>query len=78
LAEVESHLYGPDAHYYFNDVIDADDPRIAFYRLSLDRKRDLIDSMVSVTIMPIGHGGSKVFDPLMVEILPRNGFVCRP
>jgi hypothetical protein len=34
--------------------------------------------MVTVTIMPIGHGGNKVFDPLMVEVLPRNGFVYRP
>jgi hypothetical protein len=28
--------------------------------------------------VPIGHGGSKVFDPLMVEIVPRNGVVFRP
>jgi DNA invertase Pin-like site-specific DNA recombinase len=78
LANVESQLYGPDAHRYFGDVIDADDPRAAFKKLPLDRKRALIESMVTVTIMPIGHGGNKVFDPLMVEILPRNGFVYRP
>jgi hypothetical protein len=78
LAKVESQLYGPDAHRYFGDVIDADDPRAAFHKLPLDRKRALIEAMVTVTIMPIGHGGSKVFDPLMVEILPHNGFVCRP
>jgi DNA invertase Pin-like site-specific DNA recombinase len=78
LADVESQLYGPDPHRYFGDVIDAHDPRAAFHKLPIDRKRALIEAMVTVTIMPIGHGGSKVFDPLMVEILPRNGFVCRP
>jgi DNA invertase Pin-like site-specific DNA recombinase len=78
LADVESQLYGPDGHRYFGDVIDAGDPRAAFHKLPLDRKRELIEAMVTVTIMPIGHGGSKVFDPLMVEILPHNGFVCRP
>jgi hypothetical protein len=78
LADVESQLYGPHAHRYFSDVIDAGDPRAAFHKLSLDQKRDLIEAMVTVTIMPIGHGGNKVFDPLMVEVLPRNGFVCRP
>ncbi|AGB26955.1 site-specific recombinase, DNA invertase Pin (plasmid) [Mycobacterium sp. JS623] len=78
LADVESQMFGPDAHRYFGDVIDADDPRVAFRELPLDRKRALIETMATVTIMPIGHGGTKVFDPLMVEILPRNGFVCRP
>jgi DNA invertase Pin-like site-specific DNA recombinase len=78
LVDVESQLYGPHAHRYFSDVIDADDPRVAFHKLSLDQKRELIEAMVTVTIMPIGHGGSKVFDPLMVEVLPRNGFVFRP
>jgi hypothetical protein len=78
LADVELQLYGPDPHRYFGDVIDARDPRAAFHKLPLDRKRELIEAMVTVTIMPIGHGGSKVFDPLMVEIVPHNGIVCRP
>jgi len=76
LAKVESQLYGPDPHRYFGDVLDTDDPRVAFNKLSLDRKRELIEAMVTVTIMPIGHGGRKVFDPLMVEILPHNGVIC--
>jgi hypothetical protein len=78
LADVEEQLYGPDAERYFGDVIDADDPRIAFRGLPLERKRELIRSMVTVTIMPIGHGGSKVFDPLMVEIVARNQVIVRP
>ena len=78
LADVESQLYGPDADRYFGDVIDASDPRVAFHQLPLDRKRALIESMVTVTIMPIGRTGSKVFDPLMVEIVPRNQFVLQP
>lgn len=78
LADVESRLYGSHADRYFGDVIDADDPRIAFDRLPLTRKRGLIESMVTVTIMPIGHGGNKVFDPLMVEIVPNNHVVFRP
>jgi hypothetical protein len=59
LADVESQLYGPHAHRYFSDVIDADDPRVAFHKLSLDQKRDLIEAMVTVTIMPIGHGATR-------------------
>jgi hypothetical protein len=78
LAEVESQLFGPSTHRYFGEVIDAADPRTAFHKLSLDQKRDLIEAMVTVTIMPIGPVGSRVFDPLMVEILPRNGIICRP
>jgi hypothetical protein len=46
--------------------------------LPLDRKRALVEAMVTVTVMPIGNGGSKVFDPLMVGVLPHNGFDCRP
>jgi hypothetical protein len=42
LADVEAQLYGPDPHRYFGDVLDAADPRVAFHKLSLDRKRDLI------------------------------------
>ena len=41
LADVESQMYGPHAHRYFSDVIDADDPRAAFHKLSLDQKRTL-------------------------------------
>ena len=78
LAEVESQLYGPDAERYFGDVFDAEDPRRAFDRLPLDRKRALIDSMVTVTVMPVGRKGSKVFNPLMVEIVPHNDVVLRP
>jgi DNA invertase Pin-like site-specific DNA recombinase len=78
LARIEPQLYGPNPHRYFGDVLDAQDPRVAFTDLPQDRQRELIEAMVTVTIMPIGHGGNKVFDPLMVEILPRNGFVCRP
>jgi DNA invertase Pin-like site-specific DNA recombinase len=73
LATIESQLFGPDPRRYFGDVLDAADPTTAFTKLPLERKRDLIEAMVTVTIMPIGHGGSKVFDPLMVEILPHNG-----
>ena len=58
-------------------MLDADDPRVAFQTLPLERKRDLIEAMVTVTIMPIGHGGAKVFDPLMVEILAHIGVICR-
>jgi hypothetical protein len=78
LANVESQMYGPHVHRYFGDVLAADDPGFAFHRLDLERKRALIRTMVTVTIMPIGHGGSKVFDPLMVEVLPRNGFAYAP
>jgi hypothetical protein len=78
LARIEPQLYGPNPHRYFGDVLDAQDPRVAFTDLPQDRQRELIEAMVTVTIMPIGRGGNKVFDPLMVEILPRNGFVCRP
>jgi DNA invertase Pin-like site-specific DNA recombinase len=73
LARIEPQLYGPDPHRYFGDVLDAQDPRVAFNALTQDRQRELIEAMVTVTIMPIGHGGSKVFDPLMVEVLPHNG-----
>jgi hypothetical protein len=78
LADVESQFYGPDLHRYFGDVLDAYGPRVAFNQSPLERKRDLIEAMVTVTVMPIGHGGSKVFYPLMVEILPHNGLICRP
>ncbi len=78
LTKIEPQLYGPDPRRYFGDVLDADDPRDAFRALPQDRKRELIDTMVTVTIMPCGRGGNKVFDPLMVEIVGRNGVICRP
>jgi hypothetical protein len=78
LAKVESQMFGPHVHRYFGDVLDAEDPGFAFHRLELERKRALIKTMVIVTIMPIGHGGCKVFDPLMVEVLPRSGFAYAP
>lgn len=73
LARIAPKLYGPDPRRYFSDVLDANDPRVAFHALPLERKRELIEAMVTVTIMPVGSGNRKVFDPLMVEVLPHNG-----
>jgi hypothetical protein len=55
----------------FDGVIGAADPGAVWAGLPLDRRRALIDILMTVTIAPIGRVG-RGFDPASVEIVWRT------
>ena len=67
LSGVESQMFDANSRRVFDGLIGAADPRAAFDALSLDRKRAVIDALLTVTIMPVGKGNNR-FDPSKVVI----------
>jgi DNA invertase Pin-like site-specific DNA recombinase len=71
LAEVESKMLDANKSRVFDGVIGAADPGAVWAGLPLDRRRALIDILMTVTIAPIGRVG-RGFDPASVEIVWRT------
>jgi DNA invertase Pin-like site-specific DNA recombinase len=67
LAEVESQMLDANKSRVFDGVIGAADPGRVFDGLSLDRRRALVDVLLTVTIAPIGRRG-RGFDPESVQV----------
>lgn len=66
LAAVESQMFNANTHRLFDGVIGAADVRAAFDSLPLDRRRAIVDALVTITVLPIGKGGA--FDPSKIRI----------
>jgi hypothetical protein len=49
------------------DLVDAEDVRTAWEALPLGRQREVVKTLITVTIHP-GGGGKKTFDPSLVQI----------
>ena len=71
LAEVESKMLDANKTRVFDGVIGAADPGAVWDGLPLDRKRALIDVLMTVTIAPVGRAG-RGFDPESVDIAWRT------
>lgn len=67
LAEVEAVMAHAHRAPVLADLVKADDAAAAWEGLMLDRKRAVVDLLMSVTILPAGPG-RRVFDPATVHI----------
>lgn len=82
LAEVEQALADAGRGSAFSGVVDTADPGAAWERLDLDRKRAIIDLLMTVVVNPARKGrrpgwrpGESYFDPASVSVLPPRGFL---
>lgn len=63
LDEIGRLLDDPGKAAIFEGVIGAKDVRKAFLGLDLGRKRTIVDTLLTVTVLPVGKGTGRVFDP---------------
>src|SRR5699024_1533265 len=54
-----------------SEIASADDVESAWQSLSIERKRLILDALMTVTVLPVGRGGSRGFDPESVRIDPK-------
>ncbi len=66
LAGIESRMGDANASRVFQGLIGAADPRAVFDASTLDRRRAVVEALMTVTVHPIGRGGA--FDPSKVAI----------
>ena len=66
LSEIESKMLDANRTRVFDGVIGAPNPRVRFDGLSLDRRRAIVDALMTVTIVPTRRG--QHFDPEAVHI----------
>ncbi|MGV4984580.1 recombinase family protein [Streptomyces sp. NRAIS4] len=71
LAEIEQQMTSPARTAVLGDLVRSDDPVAAWSALPLDRKRAVVDMLMTVTIHP-GKPG-RGFDPKTIEIVPKLG-----
>ncbi|MGW6535408.1 recombinase family protein [Streptomyces sp. NPDC055011] len=71
LAGIESRMAHPQRARILAGLVDADDVRAAWKRLSLDRRRAVVDLLAEVTVDRAGAGGRRPFNPDTVRIVPR-------
>lgn len=70
LAEVEAQMTSPARAAVLGDLVRSDDVVAAWEALPLDRKRAVIDMLMTVTILK-GRPGRAPFDPESVRIVPK-------
>lgn len=68
IAESEAVLHNPARAEVLKPLVDADDVAKAWGHLDLDRKRAVIDLLMTVVILPVGQGNHREFDPHTVRI----------
>ena len=66
IEDVETKLHDGNKSHIYEGVIGADDVRTKFEALSLDRKRAIVDALVSVTVLP----GQPPRGKLRLDLLP--------
>jgi site-specific DNA recombinase len=73
LTEVEEALAETATSSPLSAVVGADDVRAAWERLDIDRQREVMRTLVRVTLHPVGRGSAAmVFDPETIKIEWRN------
>lgn len=71
LAEAETAMTNPDKSAILGELIEADDPCKAWDSLPLDRKRAVVDTLMTITIDRCGPG-RRAFDPESIIITPKE------
>jgi hypothetical protein len=67
LAETEAKMIHPQRSLILADLITAEDPAAAWVALPLDRQRAVIDTLMTITVLP-GRTGRLPFDPKSVKV----------
>ncbi|MFB7596953.1 recombinase family protein [Streptomyces sp. NPDC056160] len=71
LTEVEQQMTSPARAAVLGDLVASDDVIAAWTAMTLDRKRAVIDMLMTVTLLP-GKSGRAPFDPETVRIVPKS------
>ncbi|MET9158226.1 recombinase family protein [Streptomyces parvulus] len=71
LADIEQQMTSPARAAVLGDLVRSDDAVAAWVALPLDRKRSVIDLLMTVTVLK-GRPGRAPFDPQTVRIVPKN------
>jgi DNA invertase Pin-like site-specific DNA recombinase len=69
LEEIRVALEDPGKAAIFEDVIGADDVGKAFGSLDLGRQRTIVDALMVITVLPVGKGTARVFDPDAIDVV---------
>lgn len=69
LAEIEDDLNDAVKVNIYEGVIGAGDVAKAFAGLSLDRRRAIVDALMTVTVLPVGKGTARYFDPNAIDVV---------
>lgn len=72
LTDIEQQMTSPARAAVLGDLVRSDDPVAMWAALPLDRKRAVVDMLMTVTILP-GRPGRAPFDPETVRIVPKTG-----
>lgn len=72
LADVEAQMHHPQRARTLVNIVTAEDPAKAWEDLPLDRRRAVVETLATVTILP-GRPGRAPFDPRTVQIVPKRG-----
>lgn len=68
LADVEAQIASASQTSALAELVGHDDVQARWDALSITRKRAIVDTLMTVTILPVGRGAGRVFDPASVEI----------
>ena len=68
LAAIDATLIDAQRTHVFDGTIGADDVGAAFDALDLDRRRAIVDTLVSIAVDPTGRRGGRTFDPNSVTL----------
>lgn len=72
IAALEARMSDATVSPVLSALVDAEDPRRAWDDLTWTQKRLAVDTLCVVTILPVGRGKARVFDPETVQIEPKG------
>ena len=68
LDAIDAVLTDPGKAAIFEDLIGAKDVRKAFDSLDLGRQRTIVDTLMTIRVLPVGKGTGRVFDPAYIDV----------
>ena len=71
LGDIDAVLLDPGKARVFEGIIGADDVRAAFESLDLGRQRTIMETLMVVTVLPVGKGTGRVFNPDYINVVWR-------
>lgn len=68
VADVEAQIASASQTSALAELVGHDDVQARWNALSITRKRAIVDTLMTVTVLPVGRGAGRTFDPSSIEI----------
>lgn len=68
LADIEAQIASATQTSALADLVGRDDVRARWNALSVTRQRAVVDSLMTITVLPVGRGAGRAFDPDSIDI----------